>query len=238
MNKYELTENTKITPEGVTLHQIRALRDIPRYYVEKGEYGGWVSGPYNLSQVGDCWITEHAHVWDNARVSGDAHVWGVARISGNADISDQAQVADQAQIGGHALVTGQALIGREAKVDEYAFVGGQAWVTDKAYIGGNAHLNRRVQVHGNVRLLGNITTNAHVLLQGEGEYTSSGDYRVIGPLGKNRRYITLTRPDRQITAGCFHGTLDEFKAAVTEKYGEGPSDYHDVFAYIETYFNS
>lgn len=51
---------------------------------------------------------------------------------------------------------------------------------------------------------------------------------VLGKLGDYRRFITATwSKDNclKVKAGCFFGTINEFKKAVIEKYGEGESDY-------------
>lgn len=42
------------------------------YKIEKG---GWIEHPYNLSQVGDCWIYGNAKVFGDARVVGNAQVY-------------------------------------------------------------------------------------------------------------------------------------------------------------------
>jgi hypothetical protein len=68
--KYQLTDET-IEIEGVTLHRIRALRDIPRYRVTKGDLGGFIESEYNLSHKGDCWVAEDAKIARKARVFGD-----------------------------------------------------------------------------------------------------------------------------------------------------------------------
>ena len=54
--KYELTKETKRV-HGITLHRIKALRDIERYDVKTGDLGGWVERENNLSQSGDAWVT-------------------------------------------------------------------------------------------------------------------------------------------------------------------------------------
>lgn len=57
---------------GVTLHRIRAVKDIvtSHFTVKAGEFGGFVENVDNLA--------------DNAWVSGDARVYGNARVSDNA----------------------------------------------------------------------------------------------------------------------------------------------------------
>ncbi|ADR52491.1 hypothetical protein CKC_03710 [Candidatus Liberibacter solanacearum CLso-ZC1] len=59
--KFELTDETQ-EHNGVTLHRIKALRDINNvgFNVKKGDLGGWVRSEFNLSHDGDCWIGENA----------------------------------------------------------------------------------------------------------------------------------------------------------------------------------
>ena len=63
--KYELT-NITMEFEERTLYRIRALKNFRN--VEAGDLGGWVSGKYNLSQEGECWIYDEAKCMDNARM--------------------------------------------------------------------------------------------------------------------------------------------------------------------------
>ena len=66
MNKYELTDETKVF-YGVTLHRIRALTAVG-VLAAAGQLGGWVESEKNLEQSGDAWV------YGNAQVSGDAWV--------------------------------------------------------------------------------------------------------------------------------------------------------------------
>lgn len=72
--KYRLTDNTKIV-NGVTLHQIQALIDIPKYNVNAGDMGGWIESENNLDQSGNAWVYGNARVCGDARVGGDARVY-------------------------------------------------------------------------------------------------------------------------------------------------------------------
>lgn len=74
--KYELTDETN----GSGLRRIRALRDIPRCGVKEGDLGGWVESEGNLTQEGDCWVSDTAMIYGDARVSDDAQVFGNARV--------------------------------------------------------------------------------------------------------------------------------------------------------------
>ena len=67
--------------------------------------------------------------------------------------------------------------------------------------------------------------------------TNQKDIMTIGKVGSDR-YITLNKINKKINAGCFHGSLREFKAAVYKKYNKRPIDYKLLYPFIETYFKS
>ena len=71
--KYELTDETKNFC-GITLHRIRALRDIPSAGVKSGDLGGWIEKESNLSKYDNAWVYGDAKVCDNAEVCGNAEV--------------------------------------------------------------------------------------------------------------------------------------------------------------------
>ena len=111
MDKYKL-----IKEKGIKLKRIVALRDFRS--VKKGEKGGLIEKEANLSQEGNCWVSNDAHVFGNAHVFGDALVSGNARVFGNAHVFGDALVSGNAHVFGDALVSGNAqgsilsLIGR------------------------------------------------------------------------------------------------------------------------------
>ena len=63
--KYEL-----VIEEGTQLKRIKAIRDIPKYEVKTGDFGGYIDSESNLSQANDAWVSDNAWVSGNARVSG------------------------------------------------------------------------------------------------------------------------------------------------------------------------
>ena len=65
-NKYELTDETKNFC-GITLHRIRALRDIPSVKVKSGDLGGWIEKESNLTQYGNAMVGGDAKVFDDAK---------------------------------------------------------------------------------------------------------------------------------------------------------------------------
>ena len=119
--KYELTDEI-MELSGHTLHRIRALRDIPRIGVRKGDLGGWIEGEINLSQEDDCWVSDNAavfefgHVADCALVYENAQVYGNAVIHVNAEVSGNARVFGYANIHDNAWICGNAEIHGEAEV--------------------------------------------------------------------------------------------------------------------------
>ena len=82
-NKYELTDETKNFC-GITLHRIRALRDIPSVKVKSGDLGGWIEKENNLTQYGDAMVCGDATVCGNAMGSEEGRVGGEARSRGTA----------------------------------------------------------------------------------------------------------------------------------------------------------
>ena len=134
MRKYEFAGET-ITANGVTLHQIRALIDIPLHGVRVGDVGGWIEGERNLSHLGDAWVGDNARVEGDARVFGNAHIYGYARVNGCAWIRGNALVFGNAHIYGYALVSGHA------QISGYVRVCGDVRVCGNARIDGNALIN-------------------------------------------------------------------------------------------------
>ena len=57
MKKFKLTDET-IQFRSTTLYRIKALKTFA--HAEKGELGGWIEKESNLSQKGDCWISDEA----------------------------------------------------------------------------------------------------------------------------------------------------------------------------------
>ena len=69
MKNFELTNETVVNEAGVTLHRIRAVKDIvtPHFTVKAGDLGGFVEKEENLDD--NAWVYDNARVYDNAWVS-------------------------------------------------------------------------------------------------------------------------------------------------------------------------
>lgn len=87
--KYRLTDET-ITHEGVTLHRIQAVQDIPFDYdihynpIVKGTLGGFVESESNLSNIAE----DQSWIYDGAIVKGDSKVTNQSLIHDGSVIED------------------------------------------------------------------------------------------------------------------------------------------------------
>ena len=217
--KYKLTEET-IIYFGKTLYRIEALKDFGN--VKKGDKGGYVEKEDNLSQEGNCWISDNAKVFDSALVSGDAEVFGYAIVYGNAKVYDNtlvygnAKVFDNAYVYGDAYVYGNALVSGDAQVYDYARV------SDNAYVYVNAKVYGNAQVYGNVEISGNA------------EIKNSSDYIVFKNCWSSGRYFTWTRSNNMWRVGCFYGTGKELIAKAYKDSEISGREYERVVNYVES----
>ena len=123
-----------------TLYRIIAMKSFATFfdYVNKGDFGGYVSSEKNLSQEGTCWIFPHAAVIEDARVKDDAVVADYALIRNSAQISDSVFIADRAKVLGNAVVVDNATVLDNAIISDEARVSGAAIVRDNAVVKGHS----------------------------------------------------------------------------------------------------
>ena len=129
--KYEFTGETTQIQSGertVTLHRIRALRDMPILDVKKGDLGGWLESEKNLSHDSTSWVFGEARVFDEAQVFDEARVFDEAQVFGEAWVFGKARVFGEAQVFGEAWVFNKAQVFGEARVRGVMHVGGGQWV--------------------------------------------------------------------------------------------------------------
>lgn len=224
--KYELV-NKKNLHRGI-VHQIRALRDIPRHGVKAGDLGGWIQYGFNLPQDGDSWVGEGATLYDNALVIENAFVYGIdtiidgnAIISGNAIVTNgsticgNAQVSDKATIMNHATVSGDAQVYDNATIDGYVIVDDCARVHDWANISqhnknchkckilDNAQVYSRARIYGPVWMSGNAQVCGHAVITLEHFYAELKDQvKVYGNAFIGGR-ISLRGKTRVHGTACF-----------------------------------
>ena len=205
---YEFTGVEKVNACGVTVKQIRAVRDIPRHGVRNGDVGGWIESAElksgNARVSGNAWVFGDAQVFGDARVFGDAWVSGNARVSGNAEVSGNARVFGDAWVFGDARVFGGARVFGDAWVSGNARVSGDARVFGDAWVSGNAEVSRR------------------------------NHFICIGPIGSENVIATIARGKNGkhiLTVGCWTGTLGTLMAEVKRRrdFWSGDEAQHDVW---------
>lgn len=125
MKKYVLFEEN----DGA-YYRIKALRDVGTD-VKAGDLGGWVSGEWNLSQEGECWIYDEAEAMDNSRVYMNAQLRKNAFVGGNAEIRGTALVTDIGIVRGSAVVCMSAVVKDGGIVEGSVYLYGAAVVDGK-----------------------------------------------------------------------------------------------------------
>ena len=237
--KYELTDETK-NINGITLHRIRALRDIPSVGVKYGDLGGWIKEEHNLCQNGDAWVYVDARVYDNARVYGDARVYGGAEVCGNARVYGGAEVCGNARVYGYARVFGDAWVygGAEvcgnARVYDNARVYGGAEVCNNARVFGYAWVFGDARVCDNARVYGNAWVFGGAEVCGNALVYGNADYMTFKNSWSSGRWFTYTRSNKMWKVGCFYGSGDELiKKAYADSELSGKC-YEAIVRAVET----
>ena len=124
------------------MHQIQAVRDIPRYGIKAGDLGGYVDSKYILSQEGDCWISQGTYamqkgshntmlITKNAFIDGDYVING-SKITDNVIISggkgsiNDSEFYNQVKIEGNVDISFSTLRGfssiKQQKIDVSDFM--------------------------------------------------------------------------------------------------------------------
>lgn len=107
VKKYRMMVSDSIKKaSGEILYRIEAIRDfklITGKKILKGDLGGYIEKPTNLSHYGNSWVAGEAMVFGEAKVIGNALVNDNAIVSGMSEIAGESHVSDNAQIIGSAL---------------------------------------------------------------------------------------------------------------------------------------
>lgn len=153
---------------------------------------------------------------------------------GESWVYNNAMVYDTAMVYGKAGVYGNAMIHGDAMIHGYAMVRDDAEVYGNADIYGNAMVYGSANIHGNTNVCGNanITSDARII--------SDADLLQITGLGSSHRPTTVYRTKNgiEITCGCFHGDLEQFRTRVVDtRKGKVRDEYLKFAELIEIYFN-
>lgn len=197
---------------------------------------------------GNARVFGNAIINDDVKIDANAKVFGNARVADSAQISESAKVNGKAIIDGDSLVTGDALVSGNARVTsssliyDTAKISGNAAISgsvvcDDAYVSGNArivgsYIRDDAKVYGNAIVESASTVSGHAIVCEAGKVTNSAyidedafiirDVLVLGSFGNLHRTIYAfwtTNNKVYVKAGCFYGTIAQFKQASIKKYG-------------------
>lgn len=157
----------KLLEETYNLYRIRALKDFGD--VKAGDLGGDIEKEENLSQEGNCWVSDEARVYDNAKVSGNARVYNDAKVFGNAQIYDNAGVFDDAEVYGNAKVYGKTEVSESAEVFGEAEIYGKAQIYNGAKVYKNAKIYDNALVFGKTEVYDKAQIYGYAQVYGESE---------------------------------------------------------------------
>lgn len=242
INKYKIRTDISKKYFGTILYRIEALRDFGD--VKKGDLGGWIEKPLNLSQSGTCWVYDEAVVYQDAKVTGKALVCNNAIIYGYAMVTDNAMVCDDAHIFGcailqndvwvhdYATIYGNARISNNAQIYNNVRISGCAYIYGNAYIFDNVQIYDNAKVHGHTEIYGNI----HIC--GDAEIKSITDYYVGNNTWSSGRYFTYTHSNKMWKVGCFYGTGEELIKKAYEDSELSGQEYERVVKYVEEMYDN
>lgn len=131
--KYELIES-----DIKGLYRVKALKDFGD--VKKGDIGGYVENPNNLSHEGYCWVCDNAKIYNEARIYGNSQVSDYAVIDGNARIYGNSRVSNCAVIDGNARIYGDSEVWGYAIIRDNALIYGDSVISGNAFIGGDTEI--------------------------------------------------------------------------------------------------
>lgn len=171
--------------------------------VKRGDLGGIVCGPHNLSHEGTCWIYKNGAVLDDARVEQHAIVVGGC-MTGRARNTNSAQfhgglMADESRISGNAWVDCDKMLGScsvegNAKITGgWAYLDGHVRVRDNALVEEFVTLRDCVIVEKNAQLGGHVSASGHVLFTDEAR--ASGNFLARGHLEMGGKTILRNERD-------------------------------------------
>ena len=145
--KYELVGHTSAAHRHMK-YRVKALFDFAD--VNAGDLGGFVNGPDNLSQNGNCWVYDEAELRDECVVKHHSQVRGTATMHQKACLYGSAKLVDNASLHNLASAFDNAVI------KDDAVVLGTVTIHDCAVVGGDATVRGQVSVRGSAVISGSV----------------------------------------------------------------------------------
>jgi len=157
-------------------------------------------------------ITDHASVYDTAKIYGDALILDAATVCDRAVVRDNAMVSGEAVVGGSAAITQEAHVKDNAKICEYAEISGKAVVKQHAIVGGKTKVSDNVTIEGKALLKADyhLKGNSRIRIKPASRARYASDYVVLA-MKEGNTIMTLTKnQDVQIQYQDDVSLLNEF----------------------------
>lgn len=139
---YNSRKQTKV----VTLKQIRRIND--------GLIGGCIQSESNLSHLGECFVTDNAMVFEDAKVTGNSMVKNEAVIYGNVEIKENASIGLYAELHGNVVIAGSAIVDGNARIYDNALIMDEAIISGGANVYGDAVICEAAKIDDNAVICG------------------------------------------------------------------------------------
>lgn len=171
--------------------------------IRKGQQGGLIQCPDNLSQHGNCWIFPDAKAIEGAQVMHGAILTGNTTAKGAALITDRATAHDS-EISGQAVVTNSAYVA-QCTITQRARVQGnanarQTTITDAATLDGFCHVEH-CTLRGFAWLGGTTRAyNSDIALPATTARPIQNAHFIAAHIERSSHYATLHYEGRDVTA--------------------------------------
>jgi len=203
-------------------------------------------------------VFDKARVRENAHVRGFAEVSGCAVVGGSAVVSGHSQIKDRAAVGGHSTILGSTLILDRARIqnseihDSVQIAGSSvicdSTINNNCVITGHSNIGKcslsdHTQVHSSSLETCDLSGFSVVDVSSAMGYVTNltavdarindiDDYVVIGNIGSENGQLDAwvhKSGNIYVSRGCFSGSLEAFKKAVSDKHSDAGTRYFDEY---------
>lgn len=212
--KYEFTDIEH--PHVPGLYRIRALRDIDRHSVMRGNLGGYIEDDCNLSHRGDCWVGGDAIVKEEASVQDNAYAGHEAFLTGQARLWNNTYALNETEMRGRACAYDNAVLMGRTRMINHSQVHGRARITN-ANLSFGASISENAHVNGGATVAGDVAIGNHAYISA-GAYITRTDHVLHATvMGSDMFGATMYRTrdnGAKLFVGCWDGTLEEFRTMI------------------------
>lgn len=154
--KYKLVRAGRMpihrSKQTARFYRIQTTRDIPEHGVKAGDFGGYVTNKFILSQDDSCWIADQAQVIGRVSIEDDVYLGDKAVVHA----ADQGwngypvfiNLSDNVKITGNATVYAKLSKGDSDYYDNEKNISGNVHIFDEAYIDTVDTIEDDVKIYG------------------------------------------------------------------------------------------